>query len=48
MKKLINKILKEETISATSRKARGQWSPEAMQDLEAFHPDLFELDIIYI
>ena len=44
MKKLINKIIKEETISATSRKARGQWSPEAMQDLEAFHPDLFELD----
>ena len=44
MKKLINKILNEETISATSRKARGQWSPEAMQDLEAFHPDLFELD----
>ena len=44
MKKLINKILKEETISATSRKARSNWSPEAMQDLEAFHPDLFELD----
>ena len=44
MKKLINKIIKEETISATSRKARSQWSPEAMQDLNAFHPDLFELD----
>ena len=44
MRILINKIIKEETISATSRKARGQWSPEAMQDLEAFHPDLFELD----
>jgi len=43
MKQLINKIIKEETISPTSRKARAQWSPEAMQDLEAFHPDLFEL-----
>lgn len=43
MKKLINKILKEETIATTSRKARSQWSPEAAQDLEAFHPDLFEL-----
>ena len=32
MKNLIKKILRE------------QWSPEAIQDLEAFHPDLFELD----
>ena len=32
MKNLIKKILRE------------QWSPEVMQDLEAFHPDLFELD----
>jgi len=32
MKNVIKKILRE------------QWSPEAMQDLEAFHPDLFELD----
>ena len=32
MKNLIKKILRE------------QWSPEAIQDLEAFHPDLFELE----
>ena len=32
MKNLIKKILRE------------QLSPEAIQDLEAFHPDLFELD----
>ena len=37
MKNLIKNILKEES------KLRGQWSPEATQDLEAFHPDLFEL-----
>ena len=44
MKGLIRKILREETIQATTKKARTQWSPEAMQDLEAFHPDLFELE----
>ena len=43
MKRLINKILKEETITTTSRKDRAQWSPETTQDLEAFHPNLFEL-----
>jgi len=43
MKGLIRKILREETIQTTTRKARTQWSPEAMQDLEAFHPNLFEL-----
>ena len=37
MKELIKNILKEES------KLRGQWSPEATQDLEAFHPNLFEL-----
>ena len=37
MKNLIKNILKEES------KLRGQWSPEATQDLESFHPDLFEL-----
>ena len=44
MKHIIKKILLEETIAATSRKTRSQWSPEATQDLKAFHPDLFELE----
>ena len=43
MKDLIRKILREETIKATTRKSRSQWSPEATQDINAFHPDLFEL-----
>ena len=38
--KTIESILKESTISTTSRKERANWSPEAMQDLEAFHPEL--------
>lgn len=36
----IETILKESTISTTSRKERANWSPESMQDLEAFHPEL--------
>ena len=32
--------LKESTVSTTSRKERANWSTEAMQDLEAFHPEL--------
>ena len=44
MKGLIRKILREETLQVTTRKARTQWSPEATQDLKAFHPDLFELE----
>jgi len=31
--------LEETTLSTISRKGRANWSPEAMQDLEAFHPD---------
>tara|TARA_R110000772_G_scaffold83661_4_gene176916 strand:- start:944 stop:2251 length:1308 start_codon:yes stop_codon:yes gene_type:complete len=38
--KTIESILKESTISTTSRKERANWSPEAIQDLEAFHPEL--------
>jgi len=41
-KTFINKMnnLKESTVSTTSRKERANWSPEATQDLEAFHPEL--------
>ena len=35
MRELIKKVLREVTM--------GQWSPELKQDLETFHPDLFEL-----
>tara|TARA_R110002167_G_scaffold129660_3_gene312722 strand:- start:289 stop:1059 length:771 start_codon:yes stop_codon:yes gene_type:complete len=41
-KSFVNKMnnLKESTVSTTSRKERANMSPEAMQDLEAFHPEL--------
>jgi hypothetical protein len=44
--KLINTIrdiIQEQdstTVSTTSRKGRANWSPEAEQDLYAFHPEL--------
>ena len=44
MKNLIKKILREQTVRPAFKGGRSNWPPEAMQDLEAFHPDLFELD----
>ena len=32
--------LPESTVAATTRKGRANWSPEAEQDLSAFHPEI--------
>jgi hypothetical protein len=34
------KVLPENTMAASTRKGRGNWSPESEQDLYAFHPEL--------